>query len=151
MKVRILLLFASILLIGADKPTKKAATKKAAPNPIAPFQGTWSMVSMETRGVRTPDEDLRRLELTIDDHQWTVMNGNIVSFHARFLIDPSQSPKAINLFSMVGDRETLSQGIYSLEGDTLTLARTLDEGARPKEFKTTSEAGVLVVWKKSKR
>ncbi len=146
MKVRILLLCALISLIGADKPAKK----KDAPSPIAPFQGTWTMVMMETKGVRTPDEALGRYELVIDDHQWTVTNGNIVSFAARFLIDPSQSPRAINLFYMEGGQERLSEGIYTFEGDTLTLARELDQGARPKEFKTTKDAGLLVVWKRSR-
>jgi len=40
-------------------------------------------------------------------------------------------------------------GIYKLEGDTLTLCRAAGDRERPKEFKTTEEAGILV-WKRAK-
>jgi hypothetical protein len=43
----------------------------------------------------------------------------------------------------------LSRGIFKLEGDLLTVCRTVGETERPKEFKTTAESGVLVGWKRA--
>ena len=68
-----------------------------------------------------------------------------------YKIDPSKNPKTIDFTIKAGDTEGVSRGIYKLEGDTLTLCRTVGDIERPKEFKTTAEAGFLVVWKRAKK
>jgi len=141
MFARVVLPLAVVLLIAADEPAKDAKKE------LDKLQGEWTMVSMETRGTKAPDEVVKNFTLTIKGDQWTVTGGN----KATFKIDPSKNPKAIHLTFKAGDTEVVSRGIYKLDGDTLTLCRTQGDRERPKEFKTTAEAGGLVVWKRAKK
>jgi uncharacterized protein (TIGR03067 family) len=144
MSVRVVLPFAVVLLMAADEPAKDAKKEQDK------LQGEWTMVSMETVGVKHSDDDVKKYTLTIKGDQWTVMNGLSPGAGRTFKIDPSKDPKSLDLTIKLGDQERVSQGIYKLEGDTLTLCRTQEGGERPKEFKTTAEAGILVVWKRAK-
>jgi hypothetical protein len=38
-----------------------------------------------------------------------------------------------------------------LDGDTLTMCKTIDGKERPKEFKSTQEEGMIAVWKRVKK
>jgi uncharacterized protein (TIGR03067 family) len=145
MSVRVVLPFAVVLLMAADDPAKDAKKEKDR------LQGEWTMVSMETRGAKHSKDDVKKYKLTIKGDKWTVMNGLSTGPGRTFKIDPSKDPKTLDLTIKVGDKEKVSQGIYKLEGDTLTVCRPEDNGERPKEFKTTVEAGILVVWKRAKK
>src|SRR5262245_12947753 len=47
--------------------------------------------------------------------------------------------------------EFVTLGIYKLEGDTLTVCRShTSDAVRQKGFKTTADAGILVVYKRGK-
>jgi uncharacterized protein (TIGR03067 family) len=144
MFTRAVLPFAVVLLIAADEPAKDVKKE------LDKLQGEWTMVSMETRGRKFPDEEVGRYKLTIKDDQWIVTSGSQETKQA-IKIDPSKDPKTLDLTFKVGDQERLSRGIYKLEGDTLTLCRTQGERERPKEFKTTNETAIVVVWKRAKK
>jgi hypothetical protein len=52
-------------------------------------------------------------------------------------------------FSSLAGKEFHWLGIYKLEGSTFTLCRAAEFKERPKEFKTTQGAGILMVWKRA--
>jgi len=143
MFVRVVLPFAVVLLIAAGGPAQD--TKKE----LEKLQGEWTMVSMETKGMKAGDKVVKQYKLTIKGDQWTVttLKGGA---RATFKIDPSKNPKTIDLTFELNKKGTPSRGIYKLEGDTLILCRAAGDRERPKEFKTTEEAGILVVWKRAK-
>jgi uncharacterized protein (TIGR03067 family) len=117
------------------------------------IQGEWTMVSMEERGEKIQYEDVSRMKLTVNGNQWIVRRkGQDVEQKYTIKIDSSQNPKVLDLTPDVGYRDFVSLGIYKLEGDTLTLCRTTETGDidRPREFRTTREEGILVVWKRVK-
>jgi clostripain len=117
------------------------------------IQGDWTMVSLEERGEKAQYEDVSRMKLTVNGDQWIVRRrGQDVEQKYTIKIDSSQNPKTLYLTPDVGYREFVSPGIYKLEGDTMTLCRTTETGDidRPREFKTTREDGILVVWKRVK-
>ena len=144
MFVRIVLPFAVVLLSAAAGPAQD--TRKE----LEKLQGEWTMVSMETKGMKARDDVVKQYKLTIKGDQWTVTTLKGVGGKATFKIDPSKNPKTIDLTFEFNKKGTPSRGIYKLEGDTLTLCRTAGDRERPKEFKTTEEAGILVVWKRAK-
>src|SRR5262245_55680281 len=143
MFIRVVLPFAVVLLIAAATPAQD--TKKE----LEKLQGEWTMVSMETRGKKAPDDVVNQDKLTIKGDQWTVTTLKGGEGKATFKIDPSKTPKTIDLTFEI-DKTAPSRGIYKLEGDTLILCRTAGHLERPKEFKTTEEAGILMVWKRTK-
>jgi uncharacterized protein (TIGR03067 family) len=90
------------------------------------------------------------MKLTVKGDQWIVSRqGEAGERRETIKIDPSQNPGILDLTGPAG---FTSLGIYKLEGDTITLCRTIDRGDidRPHEFKTTPEEGILVVWKRAK-
>jgi uncharacterized protein (TIGR03067 family) len=152
MSVRILLSLAVVALIAGDDPEPPRSAKKE----LDRLQGEWMMVSRETQGRKTADSSLNRYRLTIKGNRWLQSAGRVARkddskerrTNTTFKIDPVKN--TLDLIHNRDGREYLSLGIYKLEGDTLTLC-SASATQRPKAFKTTREAGVLVVWKRVKK
>jgi uncharacterized protein (TIGR03067 family) len=112
------------------------------------LQGEWTMISMETKSVKSSDDDVKPYRLKIDGDKWVVTKRGHNAFNAVMKIDQSVMPKNVDLVYPAGTGEAISQGIYEIDGDTLTMCRSGGYKDRPKEFKTTLEAYILVVWKR---
>ncbi len=148
MRQHALLVLVVGLLLAADDP-KKDATKKE----MAKFQGTWKFVSMEVNGRQSSKEEFGRFRVVFQGHKWTVDDGDKIAAQVTFKVDPTKKPKTIDLTSTVDhDKGRLIRGIYTLEGDKLTVCdRGEEKGDRPTEFATKPDSGlVLVVLKRVK-
>jgi len=112
------------------------------------IQGNWAMISMEIKGVKRPDDAVKQYLLKVDGSKWVVLMGEQKVMNSVFKLDASKEPKTIDLLTLVGKAEVASEGIYKIEGDTLTVCRTDGYKDRPKEFRADQDAGILVVWKR---
>jgi RNA polymerase sigma-70 factor (ECF subfamily) len=145
-------------LLGADEPTKEAKKE------LELLQGDWVQVWSEVRGKR--HTSMSEVSLTIKEDQWIVKLKNGMSkvegdsvvktkdgieITSTIKIDPSQDPKAIDLKTTTGGKEKITLNIYKLDGDTLTVCKTVNGKERPTEFKTTKEEGLLAEYKRVKK
>jgi uncharacterized protein (TIGR03067 family) len=140
------LLASSAAAFGGDKADD--AVKKD----VARLQGVWTMLELEANGRPALPGEMMSWILVVEGNQYNPGSGEL-SLEYTFRIDPSLTPKAIDLIPEDGpERHKTIRGIYSLEGDTLTICRPLDSfGDRPAGFTTRPGSNTSrVVWKKRK-
>ena len=154
--------FGAALWSGAAPP--QGAKKDAINKDLEKLEGTWTIVSMESKTHKIPEADLKEMQLTIKGNQWAMTHARGLD-KASIRIDPTKDPKTIDLifsslgamgstFKLAPGRKITSRGIYKLEykegeGDTLTLCRVDDPRVkRPKEFKTSERAGMVLVFRR---
>jgi len=142
MKARWLTVLAVGLLLGADAANDDVKKEKEK------LQGTWKAVTVEQRGESKEDTDDHRLIFAGDE--FTIKRGEQAVIKGKFKIDPSKSPKEIDM-EITEDRKEENKGktalgIYSLDGDTLKWCAS-EPGApdRPKEFSGPADTKQMLV------
>jgi uncharacterized protein (TIGR03067 family) len=130
--------FLSLLtgLVIADDQSSVDDVKKE----VERLQGSWKFVKVERDG-----EDLigqiGDVEMEIKGEEYTAPN-----IAAKFKLDPSKSPKTIDLSYTQGPAEGQTvKGIYKLDGDSLTICRALAEVSnRPSDFTAPAGSGKML-------
>lgn len=134
MKLQVLLVLGVGLLMAADDPKDDAVKKE-----MAKFQGTWKFISMEVKGQKKPNKDFTKYTVVLKGDQWTVAEGNKIAAKVTFKVDPTKQPKTIDLIDV--EKKRLIRGIYSMEGNLLTVCdRGSEEGERPTAFTTQRDS-----------
>jgi uncharacterized protein (TIGR03067 family) len=144
MVARVLTSMACLILLAADDA--EADRKK--------LQGKWVMVAFEKEGSKLPLKALEDNTLTVEGEKW-VYESKSLGYEKKvaFRLDPSTTPKGIDMMETLSDKERLTRGIYKIEGDTLTICRAGGDGRgpRPKRFSGDDRGVVLMVWKRAKK
>jgi uncharacterized protein (TIGR03067 family) len=138
---------AVLVFVGA------AGAQDAAKKEMAQLEGEWSMVSGEANGLSMPKEAVESGKRVAKDGETTITIGGQVYFKAKFSIDPTKKPKAIDYTMTEGPtRGKTHLGIYELDGDTVKFCFAAPGKDRPTEF-TAKEGSqrTLSVWKRDKK
>jgi len=101
------------------------------------FQGTRTFESSEAGGEKLPVGELKGLILTFEGHKHTVKKGDEVIQVGTQKLDPSKSPKTIDVTMIEGpNKGAIMLGIYEIDGDTLKVCFDAQGKKRPTEFKS---------------
>jgi uncharacterized protein (TIGR03067 family) len=141
------LLASSVLVVMAGLVPGGDA-QGAAPDDA--FQGAWRMSSFVVDGDAADDDQIRSGRLVVEGDRYVPRFGS-EAVGARFTLDPKTSPKSIDFTYLDGPQKGKTVlGIYSFEGESLTICRALTETERrPTKFAATPGSGtLLVVWKR---
>ena len=138
---------AVLVLAGA------VAAQDAIKKEMAQLEGEWSMVSGEANGLSMPKETVKSGKRVAKDGETTITMGGQVYFKAKFSIDPTKKPRAIDYTMTEGPTKGKTQlGIYELDGDTVKFCFAAPGKDRPTDF--TADEGsqrTLSVWKRDKK
>ena len=104
------------------------------------FQGEWNIESSITGGTEIPADQLKGFLLIYEGDKHTLKFGDKVFQVGTQKIDPSKSPKTIDMTMIEGPQKgAVMLGIYEIDADTLKVCFDPQGKNRPTEFK--SEAG----------
>jgi len=120
---------------------------------MALLEGVWSMVSGEANGFAMPKETVKSGKRTAKDGETTITIGGQTYFKAKYAIDTTKKPKAIDYMMTEGPTKGKTHlGIYELDGDTVKFCFAAPGKDRPTEF-TAKEGSqrTLSVWKRDKK
>jgi uncharacterized protein (TIGR03067 family) len=112
-----------------DKPDVEKELKK--------FQGAWTIESSEYGGQKLPADQLKEFIVIYEGDKHTVKAGDKVVQVGTQKIDPSKSPKAIDVTMTEGpSKGAVMLGVYEIDGDTLKACFDMEGKKRPTEFKS---------------
>jgi uncharacterized protein (TIGR03067 family) len=139
MRITVALLFCGV---GLAASSALADDKADLEKEVRRFQGAWTIESSETGGKKLPAGDLKALIVTFEGDKHTVKNGDQVIQVGTQKLDPSKSPKTIDVTMTEGpSKGAVMLGIYEFDGDTLKVCFDPQGKKRPTEFK--SEPGSM--------
>jgi uncharacterized protein (TIGR03067 family) len=118
------------LLLAADKPREDAVKKE-----LAKFQGSWQAVAVQhADGQPGPADEVRQTRLVVEGTKFT-LTGKGYSIAGTFTIDPTRTPKAIDVLVTPNDGPKVRfPGIYAVQGDKRKSCFALSGKERPKRF-----------------
>jgi uncharacterized protein (TIGR03067 family) len=104
---------------------------------VKKFQSAWTFESSETGGKELPAGELKGLVLTFEGDKHTVKKGDEVIQVGTQKLDPSKSPKTIDVTLTEGpNKGKVMLGIYEIDADTLKVCFDPQGKKRPTEFKS---------------
>ena len=113
--------------------------------------GNWKCDSAISDGKAIPEETVKKLRLTVTkEGGYKTTRGDEVLFDSTFKLDSEKTPKHIDFVGTEGENKgKIAPGIYTLEGDKLTICNVMPGKERPKALESKSgQETTLVVWKR---
>ncbi len=134
MRISLVTLFCAVGLAASGAP---ADDKADLEKEVRKFQGVWTIESSESGGMALAAEQLQGLLVTFEGAKHTVKKGDEVLQVGTQKLDPSKSPKTIDVTVTEGpSKGTVMLGIYEFAGDTLKVCFDPQGKTRPTEFKS---------------
>lgn len=118
------------------------------------FEGTWQVESLEFNGIPFSEEQAKAFKVINEaDGKWSIEQDGKVVASGTSVVDPSQSPKTVDLEQTEGaGKGQRMLGIYEFGDDTRKVCFAGPGNARPTEFSSSvGRMQILAVLKKVKK
>ncbi len=146
-------LFCALALVLSGGAATRADDKADVEKEFEKFQGVWTFESVEAGARRRRPNSCKGATITFAGDKFTVKRGAEVIQAGTQKLDPSKSPKTIDVVMTEGlNKGAVMLGIYEIDGDTLRVC--FDEAGmkRPTEFKSVPGTQTFVnVHKRAKK
>jgi uncharacterized protein (TIGR03067 family) len=152
-RISLAALFCAVGFAASGVTGARADDKADVETELKKFQGTWTIESSVTGGMELPADQLKRFIVTFEGNKHTVKNGDQVIQVGTHKLDPSKSPKTIDVTLTEGpNKGAVMLGIYEIDGDTLKACFDPEGKKRPTEFKSApGSANFVNVHKRLKK
>ncbi|HZU36492.1 MAG TPA: TIGR03067 domain-containing protein [Gemmataceae bacterium] len=138
-------LFCALGLVVATGTGVRADDKADVAKELKKFQGVWTFESVEAGGKKAPADQFKGVTVTFAGNKHTVKKGDQVLQVGIQKLDPSKSPKAIDVRIIEGpNKGAVMLGIYEINGDTLKVCFDESGKKRPTEFKSAPGSETFV-------
>ena len=118
---------------------------------LAKFQGNWRLISAERDAKTTPEEDAKKITLTIQGNKFVLRKDAVTISEGTMTLDPTKTPKAIDETITTGpNKGKVFSAIYEIDDDQHKICFGAAGKERPKSFSSGS-GQLLQVWKREKR
>jgi uncharacterized protein (TIGR03067 family) len=116
--------------------------------PVAELAGEWSMVSGILNGEPLEKMMVNSGRRVVEGSEMTVLFGSQIYAKAKFTVDRSKTPMAIDYYNTQGANQgKMQRGIYELNGKTLRFCFAAAGQERPSDFTSTAGDGrTFTVW-----
>ena len=152
MRIALVTLLCTLVLTASGGTGARAGDKAEVAKERKKFQGTWTFESVEAGGKEVPAAAFKGITVTFEGDKYTVKKGDEVIQAATQKLDPSKSPKALDVTVAEGpNKGAVMLGIYEISGDTLKVCFDPEGKKRPTQFKGASGAQTFVVHKRVKK
>ena len=152
MRIALVTLLCALVLTAPGGPGARADDKADAEKELKKFEGTWTFASVEAGGKEEPADEFKGMTVTFEGDKFTVKKGDEVIQVGTQKLDPSRSPKAVDVTVTEGlSKGAVMLGIYEIGGDTLKVCFDPEGKKRPTEFKGAPGAQTLVVHQRVKK
>ena len=137
MRISLVALFCTVGFATSGGSGTLADEKADLEKEVRKFQGTWTFESSETGGKELPAGELKGVIVIFEGDKHTVKKGDEVIQVGTQKLDPSKSPKTIDVTLTEGpNKGAVMLGIYEIDGDTLKVCFDPQGKKRPTEFKS---------------
>ncbi len=145
MRSALVTLFCALGLVVSGGTSTRADDKADVEKDLKKFHGVWTFESVEAAGKKASAADFKGVTVTFTGDKYTVKKGDDVIQVGRQKLDPSQSPKAIDVTITEGlNKGAVLLGIYEIDGDTLKVCFDEEGKKRPTEFKSAPGSQTFV-------
>ena len=123
----------------------------AAKEDLAKFQGSWSLISAERDGKKTPDEEAKKLKLTIQDNKFILRKDGVIISEGTMTLDASKKPTTIDETMTAGpNKGKVFLAIYEIDDEKHKVCFAAAGKDRPTAF-SSGNGQLLQVWRRDKK
>ena len=140
-------LIAVVVLVAAD------ARDDAAKKDLEKFQGNWQLISAERDGKKTPQEDAKKITLTIQGNKFVLRKDAVIISEGTMTLVSTKKPKAIDETITTGPNKGKAfSAIYEIDDEHHKICFAAAGKERPTAFSSLPGSGnLLQVWKREKK